>query len=60
MGGKCSMHGINEKCIKNFWLDLKRRDCLVELGLYGRIILKRVLENVKTELDLYDSSGGLL
>jgi hypothetical protein len=41
MGGPCSTHGKDEKCIQNFSrITFKGRDHLGNLGVGGRLILK--------------------
>jgi hypothetical protein len=41
MGGACSTHRVDEKCIQKFWLkSLKGKDHSEDLVTDGRIILK--------------------
>jgi hypothetical protein len=45
MGGACSTHGKDEKCIQNFLSEnLKRRDHEGEPAADRRIILERILK----------------
>jgi hypothetical protein len=45
MGGACSTYGRGEKFITTFWSEiLKGRNYLEDLGVDGKIILKRILE----------------
>jgi len=44
MGGECSTHGIDEKCLTIFWLEnLKGREHLEDLDIHGKIILESIL-----------------
>jgi hypothetical protein len=44
MGGACSAHGRDEKCVQKFWFEsLKGRDNSEDLVVDGRIILKWIL-----------------
>jgi hypothetical protein len=46
IGGACSIHGRDKKCIKSFGQNLKGRDHLGDIGIYGRIMLEWVLQCV--------------
>jgi hypothetical protein len=44
MGGGCSTHDSDETCVQNFGRkNLKGRDHTENLGIDGRLILKRIL-----------------
>jgi len=44
MGEACSLHGRDQKCIRNFWSEnLKGRDHSEDLGVDGRITLEWAL-----------------
>jgi hypothetical protein len=44
LGGSCSTYDGEEKCIQFWWGNLKGRDHLENLGVNGRMILKRILK----------------
>jgi hypothetical protein len=47
MGGACSAHGGDEKCIQNFgWKTLREKSILKDVGVDGKITLEWILREI--------------
>jgi hypothetical protein len=59
MGGACRKYGRDEKYRQKLWLEeLKVRDRLEDLGVYGRIMLKTDLKYIRFTGSAFDSFGS--